>query len=329
MSAAGARERPLLASAAMRELMELVDRVAPGEIHVLLLGETGVGKEVFAGEIHARSRRAARPLIRLNCAAFTETLFESELFGHEKGAFSGAGEAKAGLLESADGGTVFFDEVGEMPLALQAKLLRVLEEQQLRRVGGLRATAIDVRFVCATNRDLEAEIRAGRFRRDLYYRLNGISLTIPPLRERREEIVPLAQRFLELASRATRGDALAGGFGPDALAALESYDWPGNIRELRNVVARATLLADGAVISRRHLPVEITGGAAALVPPVSAAAELTLEGTVAAEHRRVSEALALAAGNQSRAARLLGVSRTTLIAKIEKYGLPRPRKREP
>ncbi|MFT3708229.1 MAG: sigma 54-interacting transcriptional regulator [Archangium sp.] len=224
---------------AMAALYRLVDRVAPSTISVLLLGETGVGKEVLAQEIHRRSKRASGPFLRLNCAALTESLLESELFGHEKGSFTGAIKQKEGLLESAEGGTVFLDEVGEMPPSIQAKLLRVLEERKVMRVGSTTALPIDVRFLFATNRDLEAEVARGAFRSDLYFRVNGISLVIPPLRERPTEIEPLARQFLqEAAKRETRA---APELTPDALATLAAWPWPGNIRELKNVIDRAIL----------------------------------------------------------------------------------------
>ncbi|MDB4929606.1 MAG: Response regulator of zinc sigma-54-dependent two-component system, partial [Myxococcaceae bacterium] len=237
---------------AMRRLHTMLDRVAAGVIHVLLLGETGVGKEVFAERLHRRSPRRDKPFVKINCAALTESLVESELFGHEKGAFSGAVSANPGLLESAEGGTVFLDEVGELTLALQAKLLRVLEDRLVRRVGGVKSHPVDVRVVAATNRDLEAEIAAGRYRSDLYFRLGGFVLTIPPLRERVGEIAPLARRFaLAAAEQSGRPPPT---ISDEAMALLAAYRWPGNIRELRNVIARAVLLSSGASITPEHLP---------------------------------------------------------------------------
>jgi DNA-binding NtrC family response regulator len=294
---------------AMRQLRELAERVALGNISVLLLGETGSGKEILAEAIHARSPRHARPLLRLNCAALAENLLESELFGHEKGAFSGAVAAKPGLLETAEGGSVFLDELGDMPAALQAKLLRVLEERKVTRVGGLKPHAIDVRFISATHRDLEAEAARGSFRQDLYYRLNGISLHIPPLRERTSEIEPLAQLFIARVS-AELGRA-APRLSPDARAWLEAHPWPGNIRELRNVIERAVLLSVGGELRPEHL--------AASRPPPSLP-----EGD---ERSRIIAALDACAGNQTHAARLLGISRGTLVSRLAEYRIPRPRKR--
>ncbi len=234
---------------ALARLEPLVNKVAASNISVLVLGETGVGKEVLARMIHERSPRADKPLVCLNCASLSESLLESELFGHEKGAFTGAVTAKAGLLESAGGGTAFLDEVGEMPLSLQAKLLRVLEQREVLRVGAVTPRAIDVRFVAATNRDLDHEISAGRFRQDLYFRLNGFAIVIPPLRERTEEIEALAKHFVALACKQSGRRPI--GIGSDALEVLRSYEWPGNIRELKNVIDRAVLLCSGGRSRRR------------------------------------------------------------------------------
>jgi DNA-binding NtrC family response regulator len=323
----------IVADPAMQRLYRLVERVAAGSVSVLLLGETGVGKEIVAEAVHRLSPRADKPFLRLNCAAFTETLLESELFGYEKGAFSGAVQTKPGLLETAQGGTVFLDEVGEMPLSLQAKLLRVIEERRVMRVGGLKDRPIDVRFVAATNRDLQAEIAAGRFRQDLYYRLDGISLVIPPLRERRGEVEDLAQLFIARATpEGTRPPQLA----PGALALLRGYDWPGNIRELRNIIERAVLLSVDGMIQAEHLPVEkmrpgfvrVAAATAESGPHVPVA--LTPEPASGdAERDRVIEALQQCAGNQTHAARLLGISRGTLLARLNAYNLPRPRKNKP
>ncbi|MFO0586158.1 MAG: sigma 54-interacting transcriptional regulator [Polyangiaceae bacterium] len=405
----------------MQKLYKLVKRIAASPISVLLLGETGVGKEVMAETIHRDSPRAGKPLLRLNCAALSEQLLESELFGHERGAFTGAVVAKPGLLETAHGGTVFLDELGEMPLSTQAKLLRVLEDRQVQRVGSLKPKPIDVRFVAATNRDLEAEIGAGRFRSDLYFRLNGIAVTIPPLRERVDEIEGLASAFIVHAcQKAQRDDVPL--LSQQALSLLQAYSWPGNIRELRNVMERAVLLSTEGVILPEHLPVDKMGATvaapagpwgpspyeaihfvprpppsaprapfAATVPPPPAApssfppprpapsyatplpvsgppasapsmssprapafpppplvpprpgppssapppafheedARLlprTLRGRDEGERERILWALEKCAGNQTKAARLLGISRRTLVGRLEEYNLPRPRK---
>jgi DNA-binding NtrC family response regulator len=248
---------------AMKRLYALVDRIAEGPISVLLLGETGVGKEVLAETIHKRSPRAAGPFLRLNCAALTESLLESELFGHEKGSFTNALRAKPGLFETAEKGTVFLDEVGELPLSIQVKLLRVLEDRKVTRVGSVTPKDIDVRFVSATNRKIMEEVQRGTFRQDLFFRLNGISLHIPPLRERRGEIEPLARTF------ATRAAASIGRnppeFSPGAIAALEGHPWPGNVRELRNVIERAVVLCEGGAIRPEQLL--LTDGRVPSVPP--------------------------------------------------------------
>lgn len=309
---------------AMGALYRLVDRVAPSQINVLLLGETGVGKEVLATELHRRSKRAAAPLLRLNCAALTESLLESELFGHEKGAFTGAIKQKQGLLESAQGGSVFLDEVGEMPVSVQAKLLRVLEERKVTRVGATAPQSIDVRFIFATNRDLEAEVARGAFRADLYFRVNGISLVIPPLRDRPAEIEPLARQFLiDAAKRETRS---APEFSPDAIATLMAWPWPGNIRELKNVIDRAILMAGEGSLTSEALGLGISVSPRREVESVGQASHLRDE-REAAEKRAVLEALEKTDGNQTKAAELLGVSRRTLVSRLQQYGLTRPRKK--
>jgi DNA-binding NtrC family response regulator/pSer/pThr/pTyr-binding forkhead associated (FHA) protein len=311
---------------AMAAIYRLLDRVAPSQINVLLLGETGVGKEVLSAELHRRSKRAQGPFLRLNCAALTETLLESELFGHEKGAFTGAVARKTGLLESARGGTVLLDEVGEMPASIQAKLLRVLEERQVLRVGAVKPEPIEVRFIFATNRDLEAEVARGAFRADLYYRVNGISVLIPPLRERRAELEPLARQF---AADAARKDGLpAPEFSPEALAALNAWPWPGNIRELRNVVERAVLLAGGSLIAPEALALDgrvRPASARPVVEPPKGEGSLLKEEREAAEKRAVLDALEQTGGNQTKAAELLGVSRRTLVNRLQQYGLTKKR----
>ena len=325
---------------ALARMERVIERVASGTINVLLLGETGVGKEVLARRLHELSPRAKMPLVSINCAALTESLLESELFGYEKGAFTGAVAAKQGLLESASGGIVFLDEIGEMPLATQAKLLRVLEQREVTRVGALRPRAIDVRFFAATNRDLETEIGRGRFRQDLYFRLNGIALSLPPLRERVDEIEPLALSFVDQACRAmAREDRPRLSAG--ALDVLRTYQWPGNIRELRNLIERAVLLCSGQVITCEHFPIEKMGpivaprqgvapGSDVLPPPPGpdVAQRPTMPPQASSgERQRIVEALEKCAGSQSNAAKLLGISRATLIRRIEEYGIRRPRKR--
>jgi transcriptional regulator with AAA-type ATPase domain len=306
---------------AMAALYRLVDRIAPSGLSVLLLGETGAGKEVLAGEIHKRSKRNGQPFMRLNCAALTETLLESELFGHVKGAYTGADKNREGLLEAGNAGSVLLDEIGEISPAVQAKLLRVLEERQVMPVGSNEKRPIDVRFIFATNRDLEAEVARGAFRSDLYYRVNGISLVIPPLRERTSEIEPLARTFATEA--ATREKKAAPDFTPEAVAALRTYPWPGNIRELRNVIDRAVLLAGEGAIGPQALSL---GGKEA--PPPGAPVPSNLrEEREAAEKRAVLEALEKCNGNQTKAAQMLGVSRRTLVTRLQQYGMTRPRKK--
>jgi two-component system response regulator AtoC len=309
----------------MHELYALIDRIAAGNINVLVIGETGVGKELVAERLHERSRRRAKPFLRLNCAAVAEPLLEAELFGYERGAFTGATQAKPGLLEVVDGGTFFLDEVGEMPLALQAKMLRALEAQQILRVGGLSPRRIDARFVAATNRDLEEQVRAGRFREDLYFRLNGALIIVPPLRDRVSEIEPLAAAFIESTCDDLARRPLPK-LRPEALRMLQSYSWPGNVRELKNFIERAVLVAPGTELLPEHLPVQRLASTLPLarvgresLPPAAGPA-------FDEERERILGVLAECGGNQSRAAKTLGISRTTLVARLDGYGVPRPRK---
>ncbi|WP_437753371.1 sigma 54-interacting transcriptional regulator [Sorangium sp. So ce1389] len=329
----------------MQALHQQVDLVSKSLISVLLLGETGVGKEVLARAIHDSSPRASRPFLALNCAALSESLLESELFGHEKGAFTGAIEARPGLFESAAGGTVFLDELGELPQPTQVKLLRVIEARQVLRVGGRAPRSIDVRFVSATNRDLEAEMERGAFRQDLFFRLNGVALTIPPLRERVAEIAPLAEAFADSACRLMdrpRPPLLSAA----VRSALERYPWPGNVRELRHVIERAVVLCAGETLLLEHLPDKLrdrgerrpapgapgvtdrAGVVSAGAGVVSGAARdrerLDAE---ARERERIIAALEACGGNQTHAAAQLGISRRTLINRLEAFRLPRPRKK--
>jgi len=328
----------LVVDRAMRELYAQARRVAQGDIAVLVLGETGAGKELLAEELHRASQRAQKPFIAFNCAALSETLLESELFGHEKGSFTGAGQAQQGLLEAANGGTVFLDEVGDVPMATQVKLLRVLEEKKVMRVGSRTPRAIDIRIVSATNRDLEAEVAKGTFRADLYYRLGGVTLSIPPLRERTAEILPLALRFLGAAAKSMGQKAPK--LHADTIETLERYPWPGNVRELRNVMERACLLCGDEVLSPTHLPTRLMESARASVPPAvpdvpPGSPGSPLDATKAAleaemkrlERQRIIEAIAKCAGNQTQAAALLGISRRTLVTRLSELDLPRPRKK--
>jgi two-component system response regulator AtoC len=348
----------IVADDSMRELHRIVDLVAKGELSVILLGETGTGKDVIADAIHRRSARAAEPYVRLNCAALPDALLESELFGYERGAFTGAMQAKQGLMEVADGGTLFLDEIGELPLAMQAKLLRVLENREITRVGGLRSRSIDLRIVCATNRDLAALVRSGAFRQDLYFRLNGITLVIPPLRARRAEIVPLARALIVDACRVAGRPPLA--FSENALRALEEHPWPGNVRELRNAIDRAVTLCTGEIVDVHHLtppesvfedptpsapsppdrattpflPSRVASSSAppaptTPMPPAPAGMGLYDDARRAAqslERRRIAEAMERCGGNQTRAAELLQISRRTLVARLTEYGFARPLK---
>ena len=324
-------------SAAMRALHELARRAAVGNSNVLIVGETGAGKEVLSEAVHRASPRASKPFLALNCAALTESLVESELFGFERGAFTGATQAKIGLLEAAAGGTLFLDEIGEIPLSTQAKLLRVLETRQVLRVGATQTRPIDVRFVAATNRDLEEEVAEKRFRQDLYFRLNVITLEIPPLRERPEEIVPLANLFLSRLAEGAgrRSPALSA----EALGLMRAYAWPGNIRELRNAIERAFVLCAGPEITAEHLPTDkmrrrpaaplpVTSPATAAapgVPPPMSPPSGEARGLKELERQAIVDALERCHFNQTRAAELLGMPRRTFCKRLREYAIPRPR----
>jgi DNA-binding NtrC family response regulator len=317
----------VIRDAALRAVYAEAARLAPTPISVLILGETGVGKEVLARAIHARSTRAKGPFLAVNCAALSETLLESELFGHVKGSFTGAQQARAGLFEAGAGGTVFLDEVGELTAATQARLLRVLGERVVTRVGSNTAISVDVRVLAATNRDLEAEVAAGRFREDLLFRLNSATLSVPPLRDRPDELRHLAEVFVVSACRQIEREARPA-ISSEALEVLAAHRWPGNVRELRNVIERAVILCAGDSILPEHLPPALTKGRDR--PRVTSPApggEGTLADSIdALEAKRIVEMLEECAGSQTEAARRLGISRGTLIARIEKYGLRRPRK---
>jgi len=313
---------PVAESPATRELVDLLQRIGrSGASTVLLTGETGVGKGLAARTLHAASGAGGeRPFIAVPCTSIPESLLESELFGHEKGAFTDARESKRGLAELAWGGTLFLDEVGDLPPAIQAKMLTLLEDREFRRVGGTRTLRLEARVVAATHRDLEKEVEAGRFRADLYYRLKVVPVEIPPLRERREDILPLARHFLQQFRREL--GVTVRDFGERAARVLEAYSWPGNVRELRNAVERAVLLAPGEEIQVADLPPEVAAGGAGpeelaglpALPP----AGVDLE---ALERAWVIEALRRSRGNRSQAARLLGMNRDQIRYRIEKYGL--------
>ncbi len=395
----GGGDGPIILDPTMQRLYALLDVIAPSPLNVLVLGETGTGKEVFAESLHQMSNRREGPFLRVNCAALSGSLLESELFGHEKGAFTGALGAKAGLFEAADGGTVFLDEVGELPLDTQAKLLRVIERGEVIRLGSVQTRKVDVRYVAATNRDVQQFIAEGRFRSDLFFRLNGFSVTLPALRKRTKEIVPLANLFLK---RAAQGRPFS--LSSDAQQVLEAYAWPGNVRELKNVVERALVLAGpSGAIDVLHLQLpdarasavpgsgELRGPADTMPPfaspnamgwsapsghspPAGVPVPATMPGPYAAppgyppqgyaappgypppgmappgyppappgmgmpnandlraqreswEKQQILAALEKTSGNQKEAAVLLGISRRTLINKIEAYGIARPRKK--
>ncbi len=317
------QDAPIVIDATMQRVYTLVERIASSHMTVLVLGETGVGKELVAEAIHRRSPRTDKPLIKLNCAALPETLLESELFGHERGAFTGADKRKIGFFEAADGGTLFLDEIGEMPLTLQAKLLRVLERKLITRVGGTTEVSVDTRLVCATHRDLDGEVRLGRFRQDLLFRVGGFTLVVPPLRDRPAEILPLAEHFMA-TSAAEQGRALPA-LTAAARDALASYAWPGNVRELKNAIERALILC-GDSIDLIDLPEKLRD-AGQRVRPVGSTADV--RGQLAeVERAAIVAALEAEADNQTRAARRLGLSRRALIYKMEKYGLKPPPSRQ-
>jgi transcriptional regulator with GAF, ATPase, and Fis domain len=312
-------------SRSWKELLRSVGRVASSETTVLITGESGTGKEVISSLVHQGSPREGKPFVAINCAALPEQLLESELFGHEKGAFTGAVATKIGRMEQAAGGTLFLDEIAEMSPLVQAKFLRVLEEREFQRLGGTRTLKADVRVIAATNRDLTAAIARQTFREDLYYRLNVFTIHIPPLRQRPEDILPLAESFLEDLGR-TMGRPAAG-ISRNAREWLLSYPWPGNVRELRNAIERAILLCDGGLITREHLPSGATRGAATPFPGVSVGtnggASLAPDGMNldSMERGLVVKALGQSKGNKSKAARLLGLTRAQLYWRIEKYDL--------
>jgi transcriptional regulator with GAF, ATPase, and Fis domain len=315
-------------SAPLKQVVSQIDVVAPTEASVLILGETGTGKELVAHEIHRRSARKDGPLVRVNCASIPRELFESEFFGHVRGSFTGAVKDRAGRFETAEGGTIFLDEVGEIPLDIQNKLLRILQEKRYERVGDDRTRRADVRVVAATNRDLKKEAAVGRFREDLYYRLNVFPIQVPPLRERMDDIPSLAKHFVELSTRELK--CAKPRLTRAAVTELQSYDWPGNIRELRNVIERAVILARGGVL---EFDLPITAQAAPGDQPTPPAGSATATGflTEAEIQRferdnllRALEAANWKIGGPDGAAELLGVKPTTLLSRMDKWGLKRP-----
>src|SRR5262245_3655160 len=308
-------DRIIGGSPALESVLEQVERVAPTQSTVLILGETGTGKELIAQAVHTLSPRCGRAFVKVNCAAIPLDLLESELFGHEKGAFTGAIAQKIGRFEVADGGTLFLDEVGDIPLALQPKLLRVLQEQEFERLGGTQTHRVDVRLIAATNRDLENMGRRSEYRVDLYYRFNVFPILIPPLRDRREDIPALVTHCVERFS--TRVGKRIQHIPPETLAAFMAYDWPGNIRELQNVIERAVIMSDGGVLPNP------------LPPPPGAQAVLTVPATTLHEADRTLilntlESVRWVVGGPKGAARKLGLHRNTLIGKMRRLGISRP-----
>jgi len=301
------------ASRAMAAIQKTVDKIAPTDATVLITGENGTGKDVLAREIHARSLRSEKPMVAVDAGAITETLFESELFGHVKGAFTDAHTDHVGKFEQADGGTLFLDEIGNIPLHLQAKLLRVIQSRSVVRVGGSQAIPVNIRLICATNMDLEQLVREGRFREDLYYRINTVHIALPPLRERKEDIVPLAERFIgQFAGKYHRPLT---GLDESAKAMLESARWSGNIRELQNCIEKAVILSEGTALIAKDIQLDSSVAKGYRVDARSFCHSEQGEETL------VREAIERCNGNISAAAKMLGVSRPTLYAKMKKYGL--------
>jgi DNA-binding NtrC family response regulator len=324
------RGAPLIVGddAALRKVIGSVQRAAATDATVLIEGESGTGKELFARTLHALSPRAEQAFVAINCAAIPETLLESELFGHEKGAFTGAVARKPGKFELAHRGTLFLDEIGDLPLSLQAKILRALEEKRFERLGGTASLQVDVRLVAATNRGLKAQVAQRRFREDLYFRLSVFPITVPPLRERREDIPTLARFFVERFCRELKKKSLP--LSPPALEVLETYSWPGNVRELQNCIERAVILCDADAIHPRHLNLTFRDAPAGPAEEVSPWAQIDLSGTMydatrrivaEVESRKLRDALREAGDSKGRAAELLGITYKVFLAKLKEHGL--------
>ena len=297
-------------SPAMKNIGKTLDKIAPTDATVLITGENGTGKDVLAREIHAHSLRNEKPMVAVDAGAITETLFESELFGHVKGAFTDAHTDHMGKFEQADGGTLFLDEIGNIPLHLQAKLLRAIQSRSVVRVGGSTAIPVNIRLICATNMDLDSLVREGRFREDLYYRINTVHIALPPLRERQEDIIPLAQLFLDRFAQKYHRPLK--GISDAATEALKEYRWSGNIRELQNCIEKAVILSEGDMLTLKDLQLERSG------KPVGTTIRAVSESE---EERLIRDTMERTGGNISAAAKMLGVSRPTLYAKLKKYGL--------
>jgi transcriptional regulator with PAS, ATPase and Fis domain len=305
----------------MRKVLEMTEKVAASDTAtVLIQGESGTGKELIANAIHNRSKRENKPFVAVNCAGVAENLLENELCGHEKGAFTDAHEVKKGLLEVADGGSLFLDEIGDMNQALQAKILRLIEQKNFRRMGGVKDINVDVRIITATNKDLRTLINEGKFREDLFYRINIVSLNLPPLRERRADILPLAKYFVDKYNEDFHKNIRS--IAKEVERFLVVYDWPGNVRELRNIIERAMILGDGDTLLMEHLPLEMMGHAdrqrdiilGLRIPPTGLPMEKV-------EEYLVREALLMTGGNQTKAARLLDISRDSLRHRMQKFGV--------
>ncbi len=300
------------AAPVMRAVFEVVDQVAPSRATVLITGESGTGKELVANAIHHRSLRRKGPFVKLHCSALAESLLESELFGHERGAFTGAVVRKDGRFQLADGGTLFLDEIGEISPAIQVKLLRFLQEHEFERVGGTHTIRVDVRVIAATNRKLEEEVASGRFREDLFYRMNVVALEIPPLRQRPTDILALAQFFVERYAK--ENAKVIDGFTPEALALLSAYHWPGNVRELENAVERGVVLTTSSIIEVRHLPAQVRAkvelGHVPLIPGATMAQ---------IERHAIIETLKATGGSTSKAAEMLGISARTIQYRLHEY----------
>jgi len=318
-------EPPVILDEEMQRVFQLLKQVAPTDLPVLILGETGSGKEGAAEWLHTHSGRTGGRFVTVNCASLSESVLESELFGHERGAFTGALAAREGLFEAADGGTLLLDEIGEFSLRAQAKLLRVLETGDIVRVGSTQPRRVDVRLVAATHRDLPALVRQGAFREDLYFRLSGITLTIAPLRARRSEILPLASLFLRRVARAMRRPVWT--LAACAESALVGYAWPGNVRELRNAVTRAAALCTGPVLRAEHFALGVAADVRSCPPAPPHGVSSVRRELQVFERERILAALEKTDGNQTRAAELLGVSRRTLTNKLNAHAIERPRKR--
>ncbi|MBP6833181.1 MAG: sigma-54-dependent Fis family transcriptional regulator [Deltaproteobacteria bacterium] len=308
------------ASPAMQKIYKVAAQIAPARATVLITGESGTGKGELARAIHAKGPRVGKAFVTLHCAALAETLLESELFGHEKGSFTGADRRRVGRFEQANGGTLFLDEIGEIPLSIQVKLLRVLQERTFERVGGNEPVKVDVRLIAATNKDLSAEVESGRFREDLFYRLNVVHVDMPPLRVRENDVLTLARHFLDRFSK--ENDKLLEGFSDRALAKMLAHRWPGNVRELENAVERATVLAEGTLIDEDDLPIEVSSaGRQGIQIPGSTMAEI--------ERHAIEATLDAVGGSTARAAEMLDLSIRTIQYRLHEFGRATPRERKP